>query len=673
MMKLNRKHKLITTIRTHSILALLLLAFFVSAFQIIFYSQNFTTQSNLLRKNSIKTQKDFIKREVNFALHTIIWAQNSHKTLTKKQLRSKLLIYIASIRFGKSGYIFANTFKGRALVSNGNIVKGNKKIWEVFSKNVTMSKYIYKTSLHAAHKPHGGYVHYSLMKPDNPHKAYPKTSFIKRIPKENWYIGAGVYLDEVENKIALLHKELKKNLLTHIITIFLITIAITILAILILNFLKRKLQSEFSKMLNSFNAAADEDISININKIHFEELAKIATKTNRIIQQKKLAEEKMLEEKAHQNKMSAIGQLAGGVAHDFNNILAGIIGVAQLLKSPKRNLDEKGIKYVDMISESVFRAAGLTAKLLAFGRRGEIGSTAIDIHTVVDAVEGILKSTIDKKIKISLQKDAQNSTIIGDNTALQNAIMNLGINASHAMPEGGELQIMTKNMWLDEVYCEASSFVLESGEYIEIRVQDSGTGIPAEIVQKIFEPFFTTKEQGKGTGLGLSAVYGTVEDHHGAISVYSELGSGTLFSLCFPCSGEIVKEEKKEIVVLSGSGKILLVDDENLIRVTGKYMLEDMGYQVIIAENGQEAVRIFEKDYTEIDLIIMDMIMPEMNGREAFHKMREIDEDCKVVISSGFTKDESLSELKEAGLAGFINKPFSDYELSRLLDDLLKK
>ncbi len=382
-----------------------------------------------------------------------------------------------------------------------------------------------------------------------------------------------------------------------------------------------------------------------------------------------------IEEQLNQSrKMDAIGQLAGGVAHDFNNMLEGIMIAAQLLKSPKRNLDKEGLEYVKMIFKAVMRAADLTTKLLAFGRKGKIASTAVDIHSIMDEAVTILERTLDKKISISTEKQAKNHTIVGYNTGLQSAFMNLGINASHAMPDGGKLQIETKNISLSGSYCNASPFEIEPGEYVEIEIRDTGCGIPAEKLPKIFEPFFTTKKQGEGTGLGLAAVYGTVQAHHGAVNVYSEVGIGTVFHIYLPCSGELV--EPRTIIneeILIGSGLILLVDDEEIIRITGKLMIEEMGYEVMLAKNGREAVDVFQKRHADIDLVIMDMIMPEMNGSEAFMKMKEIDPDCKVVIQSGFSKEEGLSELRKLGLAGFIQKPYRDYELSQLLAKILTK
>ena len=372
-------------------------------------------------------------------------------------------------------------------------------------------------------------------------------------------------------------------------------------------------------------------------------------------------------------KMDAIGQLAGGVAHDFNNMLGGIVASAQLLQNPARNLDERGRMFVNLILDASSQASELTGKLLTFGRKSEISSRPVSVHSVIGDVIALLNRTIDRRIKISVIEHAEQSTVLGNSTELQNSLLNLGINASQAMPDGGELQITTRNVYLNEAYCQSIPFPLTPGDFIEIEVRDSGIGISHENLDKIFEPFFTTKEQGKGTGLGLATVYATVQNHHGAINIYSEPGTGTVFHIYLPCTGDDPSQSAGDEVKYSGKGKILLVDDEKLIRISGSETLKEMGFSVLLAENGSEAVRVFREKHNEIDLVIMDMLMPEMNGSDAFFKMKEIDEHCRVIISSGFTKDENLREMKQAGLAGFIQKPFRNNELSRLLRGVLKE
>lgn len=387
-----------------------------------------------------------------------------------------------------------------------------------------------------------------------------------------------------------------------------------------------------------------------------------------------ITKEKELQDKLNQSqKMEAIGQLAGGVAHDFNNLLGGIIGISDILLSTDSELNEKNRKFVKMILKASTRASDLTSKLLAFGRKNIDNYFTFDIHECIKDTASILKSTLDKRISLTTDFNAEQPLLLGDISAIQNAFMNLAINASHAMEQKGEISFKTRNIFFDKNYCTLSPFDIEEGDFIEVEIRDTGCGILQENINKIFEPFYTTKKLGEGTGLGLAAVYGTIQDHHGVINVYSEIGSGTVFHLYLPCSknNEIDKITSKNNI-LKGTGTILLVDDEELIRTTAKYQMEEMGYTVILANNGKQAVDIFKKRSHEVDLVISDMIMPEMNGSETFRKLKEIDKDCLVVISSGYAKDESLQDLKAEGLAGFIQKPFRINELNQLINSVLK-
>ena len=385
-------------------------------------------------------------------------------------------------------------------------------------------------------------------------------------------------------------------------------------------------------------------------------------------------ERELIQERLRQSeKMDAVGQLAGGVAHDFNNMLGGIMGAAELLKSSGKS-EKKVTQYLDMILDTAKKAADLTTKLSAFGRKGKVTSKAVDINIVISDTLALVKRTIDKKINITKVLEAADTIIDGDQTGLQNALLNLCINASHAMPDGGNLTVISRNLDLDRDYCNASPFDIKPGKYISLEVVDTGSGIPQDKIKHIFEPFFTTKELGKGTGLGLAAVYGMIKDHNGAINVYSEVGTGTSFRLYLPCSDKAIS---KDISVPGdnlphGTGCILLVDDEDIVCVTGKALLEKIGYKVITANNGREGVEVFKQHQSEIDLVIMDMLMPEMNGSEAFYAIKEIDPNCRVFISSGFTKNEKLEDLEANGLCGFIQKPFSINELIKLISHVRK-
>lgn len=373
----------------------------------------------------------------------------------------------------------------------------------------------------------------------------------------------------------------------------------------------------------------------------------------------------------HSRKMDAIGQLAGGVAHDFNNLLTGICGASELLEA---NLSgkEKEQKYINIIKNAAERAAALTGKLLAFSRKGKLISTQVNLHSIITETVALLERSIDKKINLQTDLKAEQFMVVGDPSQLHNGILNICINARDAMPDGGTIQLSTSVVVWQEDDCELRPDCIP-GKYIQLSIEDTGAGIPVEHQTKVFEPFFTTKEMGKGTGLGLASVYGMVKGHHGDINLYSEPGKGTVFNLFLPLSDEGAPHAAlPEGNVIYGRGTILVVDDEEIIRVTASHLLKNLGYTVILAENGQEAVAIYEQQNREIDLILLDMVMPVMDGRETLHKLIAINPDAKVIISSGYTKNISIPDMFSQGLVGSISKPFSQYELSVLIAEVLK-
>ena len=389
----------------------------------------------------------------------------------------------------------------------------------------------------------------------------------------------------------------------------------------------------------------------------------------RIKKEKVFLEEQLMQSQ----KMDAIGQLAGGIAHDFNNMLGGIMGAAQLLKSPKRQIDQKSSELVGMIINAAERAAELVSKLLVFGRIENNDNQTISVHSTIDSTISILNQTINKNVSISCTKQAIKENINANFSELQNVFLNMGINSSHAMPEGGQISFTTNNVYIDQKKCDLNRSNILPGEFIEITIKDTGSGIAPKNLERIFEPFFTTKKTGEGTGLGLSTAYGTINGYNGSISVANKLGGGTVFKVLLPITGNAIIEEK--FVKKSqpkGRGIILLVDDEEIIRQTTSAMLKDAGYEVITAKDGVEALKLYEQ-HNHIDMVIIDMIMPNLNGTDTFYKLMELDKNCKVILSSGFPKGENIQTLKDAGLLAFIKKPFHNEKLIEMLTKLLAK
>ncbi len=381
------------------------------------------------------------------------------------------------------------------------------------------------------------------------------------------------------------------------------------------------------------------------------------------ITDRKLMEQELLQAQ----KMEAVGFLAGGVAHDFNNMLAGIVGNAELLQL--KIYGQKELEaYVDNIIKASGHAASLTKQLLAFARKGQYQQVPVNVHKVIAEAMGILGNTIDRRIKIEQHLRANPAVVLGDHSQLENAFMNLGINARDAMPEGGKLIFSTDLQSMDEEYISQHNYKIKPGQYIQITVEDTGSGMSEAVKRHLFEPFFTTKEKGRGTGLGLAGIYGCVKNHGGSIEVYSELGRGTAIKIYLPLyagltAGEADSVQLKETAVTAGTGSILIVDDEDMIRTIAAQILKTAGYQVQTCADGQEAVELYARDHSNIDLVIMDMVMPKVDGRQAYAKMREINPGVKMLLSSGFSEDGAAQSLLQEGALGFIQKPYRSAEL----------
>ncbi len=365
-------------------------------------------------------------------------------------------------------------------------------------------------------------------------------------------------------------------------------------------------------------------------------------------------------------KMEALGTLAGGIAHDFNNILGGILGYTSFIKSELPT--EASLRTeVDAVISLVRRAAGLTEQLLAFARGGRYQVQPLNLNDIVDEVVKLLLRTVDKAILIKPVMNPDLAAIEGDSGQIQQMILNLCLNARDAMPGGGRLLIETENVTIDDD--SAGNFPgLKKGSYVLLSVSDTGMGMDTETKARIFDPFFTRKEgQGaeKHSGLGLSMVYGIVQSHSGAIEVDSEIGRGTTFRVYIPSTArEVVKPESILTGPLGGKETLLVVDDEEIILKPVKRILNKAGYKVLLANGGREALEFFRKRHKEIDLIILDMIMPDMNGSATYKELKRIDPDVKVLLSSGYSQNGQAQELLDDGVRGFLQKP---YELKEML------
>jgi two-component system cell cycle sensor histidine kinase/response regulator CckA len=322
------------------------------------------------------------------------------------------------------------------------------------------------------------------------------------------------------------------------------------------------------------------------------------------------------------------------------------------------------------IEQYVHRGADLTKQLLGFARGGKYEVRPTDLNKLIMMSSEMFGRT---KKEITIQSKYQQDlwTVEVDQGQIEQVLLNLYVNAWQAMPGGGNLFIQTENVMLDETY--AKLFKLVPGKFVKITVMDTGVGMDESTSQKIFDPFFTTKEMGRGTGLGLASAYGIIKNHGGIIYVYSEIGEGTAFNIYLPASEKGITKEKETLEeILKFTGTILLVDDEEMIIDVGRKMLEKLGFEVLIARNGKEAIEVYEKTRDRINLVILDMIMPGMGGRETYDKLKEINPDIKVLLSSGYSINGRATEILDRGCNGFIQKPFDmkklSYSIRKIID-----
>jgi PAS domain S-box-containing protein len=385
-----------------------------------------------------------------------------------------------------------------------------------------------------------------------------------------------------------------------------------------------------------------------------------------------ITKSKSLENQLRQaQKMEAVGILAGGVAHDFNNLLQVVLGYADMLliDLDREHPHHKGLA---TIREAARDGAELVKSLLTFSRKVEIRPRSIDLNREVKRVRELLYRTIPKMVGIELVLEEELKTIHADPAQMEQVLLNLAVNASDAMPEGGQLTIETKNVEIGEDYGR-SHFEVEPGEYVLLTVSDTGHGMEKEVLEHIFEPFYTTKQPGKGTGLGLATAFGIVKSHKGYVTCCSEPGTGAAFNIYLP----VMRSDAKSDAIITtetaafGTETILLVDDEKRILDLGKDILSLGGYRIITATNGQEALEIFREKRADVSLVVLDLIMPRMGGRECLEGLLNIDPTVKVILASGYSTNGPSNDAVASGACGFISKPYDAKQILHLVRNVL--
>ncbi len=411
------------------------------------------------------------------------------------------------------------------------------------------------------------------------------------------------------------------------------------------------------------------DVSVSTSLIYDESRKPILMRVvARDITEKKKMEVKIF----HAQRIDSIGNLAGGVAHDFNNILTSILGSTAIMKR-KMKKNDPWFRFVDIIETAAKRGASFTRQLLTFARKSNVQFRPVVVNDIIEETLHLFEHSTDRTIAVKKILTNDVCLVNGDDGQIQQSLLNLLINARDAMADGGLISVQSEKINFDN---RTQSAIGESrtGEYIAISVTDHGIGMERQIQQRIFEPFFTTKDQGKGTGLGLAVVYGVVNSHNGFITVQSEPGIGSQFTLYLP----LLKETERSLQSIKtqklerGHERVLVVDDEeNVAEVIGG-MLSNLGYSVTIAQGGKKAIALYKK-HSHFDVVILDMNMPVMGGKETFAKLRAIDPNVRIIISTGYTNKGIEFPAAEESFAAFLQKPYQLDDLSRTMREVLEK
>ena len=593
----------------------------------------------------------------------------------ERDLQDELLDRIARVRFGREGYVFVNTYDGDALIKDGIRVTTPTNLWALTDPDGVK---VIQEERRACELPDGGFIRYSWDKLTEASPA-PKLSFVKGYPKWRWMIGAGVYVDEIEQVIAARRAGLGRAVQARIMSIAAVLLGLGAIVALVANAFSRRTRRSFEAFSEFFADAATQSSTIDETQFPFSEFASLARSANTMIDARRRTEEEkreLQEQLLRSRQMEALGLLAGGVSHDLNNILSGLVMYPDLLllELPP---DSPARKRVAAIKESGQRAAAVVADLLAASRGGRAEAEIVDLNV---AVEEFLRSPEHQhlcdahpgaSVRRVLDPDALN--VRCSRSQLAKTLMNLVANAMEAMKEPGVVTISTANRVLAHPYVGYER--IPAGEYVVLRVDDTGVGISEADLARIFEPFFTKRLLGrKGTGLGLTVVWHTVRGSSGFVDVHSSPG-GSSFELYFPARREAPAALPPALPVetLSGHGeRILVVDDEPTQRDIASELLTRLGYRVTVAATGEEAIALAARE--PFDLVVLDMLMPPgIGGRETCAAILRERPEQKVVIASGYAETADIRATLEMGAGEAVLKPYTVETFGRAVRDELRR
>lgn len=591
----------------------------------------------------------------------------------ERQIKTKILEQIGKIRFDNEGYIFVVNYDGTVMMNTGQPSIIGKNIINVTDANdVRVAHEVIKL---AQNPSWDGYFKYSWAKRSTA-EASPKIAFHKTVPEWRWYYGTGIYTDEINSTIEKKRDTLKERLLLQLILIITIITA----AVSILFYISKKssaeLDNDLGQLLSFFEYLSIKSKSINADKLKYSEFKQLAQSANMMLkkQQESEAQRIKYEEQLLQNqKMTAINQMVGGISHDFNNLLASILGYGELLELKLGDNDNQDLmKYAHQINIAGKRGAKLTKKLLSLTRQKNIDTEPCNLNTILREEEDLLKKSLTAKIQLKINLKENLWPVLINKNDFEDVILNLCVNAMHAMHSGqqdSEITISTDHIQISDN--EFSKYGLSCGEYVLITVSDNGMGMDDKIKARIFEPFFTTRDTGHG--LGLSQVYSFAKQNHGTILVESTKDVGSKFEILIPHdlsthdSSEI--EDSPDKSDFKGNATILVVDDESALRELSTNILSQEGYRILQAENGIEALAVLEEE--DVDLVLSDIIMPIMDGNILAEKIRQLYPQIKIQLISGYVKPDNSSKNIQDLHENLLSKPFKADDLLRRIKLLL--
>jgi signal transduction histidine kinase/ActR/RegA family two-component response regulator len=560
---------------------------------------------------------------------------------------------IASIRYGEAGYIFNHTREGICLnhVNEDNIGRNR---WELLDAG---GMKVVQGLDHVGRQPGGGFLEYVASTDPRTGQPAKKLSFIRSVDDWGWVLGGGVYLEDIESRLADLHADKVHRLWIKIATTMLALGVIVGLVLLLIH----RLLGWFSRELNFFFAgkAAGEIEPVDVNRFRIAELREIAVKSNEILAQKAHTQALLLQAQ----KMESVGILAGGIAHDFNNLLQVMGGhIGRLLQG--KPADHPDAARLTTVARCMDRAAQLVRQLLLFGRKAESSKVDVDLNHEVGEVLRILERTIPKMVALESHLESSLWPLSADPVQIEQVLLNLANNAVDAMQDGGKLVIETNNVIVSDDFAGTHPGAV-AGRHVLLTVSDTGCGMDKKVLQHMYDPFFTTKEM--GTGLGLATVYGIIKAHEGYLLCSSEPGQGTTFRIYLPAAERVAEpgSEKQSGIMPRGAGEtILVVDDEPEIRELTRETLESLGYIVNNAASGEEALGIFQEHGQDIELVLLDLNMPGMGGYRCLQELLQLNPSARVLVVSGYTANCRDKDIVTSGAKGFLAKPYQLGELA---------